>query len=219
MRSRRLPTPATALLVALVLAAPVLAGCGISTDTTPRDITADGGAAGIDAAGADTEAPTGTGRVYLVQTDAAGAPTHLVPVSRAIEARSDRDPTAVLGVLVAGPDTSERADDISTYVPNDLEQLGWSSRQRGVIGVDLGPQLADLSGTALTFALAQIVYSLSEIPGVSAVRITVEGASDAWPDANGRPQSDPLTVFDYPGFVRSSQPAFPALPSDRPEVP
>ncbi len=204
------------LSVLAAAAAVLLGGCGISPDTAPRDITDDDAVADDRTDGTDTEAATGTGRVFLVQSDAAGAPTDLVAVPRAIEVGADRDPTGVLGVLIAGPGTSERADGISTFVPADLEQLGWSPRSGGVISLDLGPQLNELSGTALTFALAQIVYSLSEIPGVTAVRITVEGVAETWPDANGRPQADPLTVFDYPGFERSSQPAFPALPSDRP---
>ena len=40
------------------------------------------------------------------------------------------------------------------------------------------------------------------------------GTSNGWPDVNGTVQTDPLTEYDYPGLVRTRQPAFPAVPSD-----
>jgi spore germination protein GerM len=53
----------------------------------------------------------------------------------------------------------------------------------------------------------------SEITGVSSVVIAIEGRNQQWPAANGELQSDPLTRYDFPGLVTSSQPAFPSVPS------
>jgi hypothetical protein len=47
---------------------------------------------------------------------------------------------------------------------------------------------------------------------VSAVRINVEGKPRQWPATNGALQSDPLTAYDYPGLLKSTQPAFPPVP-------
>ena len=44
-------------------------------------------------------------------------------------------------------------------------------------------------------------------------RITTEGRTTAWPNVNGQLQTGELTVFDYPGLLRTTQPAFPAVPS------
>jgi hypothetical protein len=42
----------------------------------------------------------------------------------------------------------------------------------------------------------------------------VDGAEARWPASNGELQSDPLTVYDFPGLEPSTQPAYPAVPSD-----
>ena len=53
----------------------------------------------------------------------------------------------------------------------------------------------------------------SDITGVSDVSITIDGVSQQWPAANGELQSRPLTRYDFPNLVDSSQPAFPSVPS------
>ena len=55
--------------------------------------------------------------------------------------------------------------------------------------------------------------TVSELTGVERVLITVDGAQTQWPDGTGRLQSDALTVYDYPGLEPSTQPAYPAVPS------
>jgi spore germination protein GerM len=197
------------------LLALVLCACGISTETAPRDIAPSGDAVVDDPTGDDNVA-TGPGRVYFVQVDAAGAPSRLVTVARDVPIGLDQDPTEVLAALVAGPNEGERGDGLASLLPRDLEVLGWSRRPGGVVAIDLGPGLAELPRQALIAALAQIVYSITETVGTDGVRITVEGSPREWPDGNGHLQDDVLTVHDYPGLLRSSQPAFPAIPSGRP---
>jgi hypothetical protein len=34
-----------------------------------------------------------------------------------------------------------------------------------------------------------------------------------WPRGNGELTDDPLTAYDFPGLVESTQPAFPGTPS------
>ena len=62
-------------------------------------------------------------------------------------------------------------------------------------------------------AVAQIVFTASEVDGVESVNILINGADQQWPSGNGELQSAPLTVYDYPGLVQSSQPAYPAIPT------
>ena len=76
-----------------------------------------------------------------------------------------------------------------------------------------GRQILDVSGTDLIDAVAQIVYTVSEIDGVHEVAISVEGAPQRWPTADGSLQSTPLSVYDFPGLVSSAQPDYPAVPS------
>jgi hypothetical protein len=43
--------------------------------------------------------------------------------------------------------------------------------------------------------------------------LRIEGEPGVWPLGNGELTQSPLTKYDYPGLVESSQPAFPAIPS------
>ena len=65
------------------------------------------------------------------------------------------------------------------------------------------------SDTQLQLAVAQIVFTASELPGAESVLIRVDGNSRAWPDGDGELQSDPLTIYDFTGYAESSQPAYP----------
>lgn len=199
-----------------MIAALALSACGISTDTAPRDITL-GGQDDVAGDATAANAAGGEGQVYFVQVDTSGAPSRLLAVARNVVIGEDRDPTAVLDVLVDGPNPTEREASITTLLPQDLQLLGWTARGGGVITVDFSAELAELTGSNLIVALAQIVLTVTENTNVNGVRITVEGRIESWPDVNGQLQSDPLTVFDYPGLVRSSQPAYPAIPSGRPD--
>jgi hypothetical protein len=52
------------------------------------------------------------------------------------------------------------------------------------------------------------------VNGVTGVTITVEGNEVSWPASNGKLKAEPLTVYDFPGLEPSTQPAYPAVPSD-----
>jgi hypothetical protein len=45
------------------------------------------------------------------------------------------------------------------------------------------------------------------------VQITVNDARIAWPRANLESSTEPLRTYDYPGTVRTAQPAYPTVPS------
>jgi len=79
--------------------------------------------------------------------------------------------------------------------------------------MDVSAELVDLSGQGLIQALAQIVYTASEIPGVQSVEITVEGEAQSWPTAAIESTTQPLRTYDFPGLVRTAQPAYPTVPS------
>ena len=78
--------------------------------------------------------------------------------------------------------------------------------------VDVTNELTDLSGQGLLQALAQIVYTGSELDEVDRVQITVNGDVIVWPKADLESSTEPLSVYDYPSSVRTAQPAYPSLP-------
>ena len=95
----------------LVVLAALLVGCGLSPDSTPRDIpNADqkdlvevvAGAAGA----------AGTGRVYLERTDETGR-----SLLSAVPRQFDQDPTSILRSLVTGPTEEEQRTGLRSAIP------------------------------------------------------------------------------------------------------
>ena len=89
----------------------------------------------------------------------------------------------------------------------------------GVVLVDVNDALLDLTSGDLIDAVAQIVFTASEIPGAQSVLIRVDGATREWPDGSGAPHSGPLTTYDFIGYAESAQPAFPVSPTPTTAVP
>lgn len=194
-------------VVAVVL---VAFGCSVAPDNTPRDIEA--GALDVVVRNQSNvgQAAAGSGRIYLLAPDVPGEPARLQSVARDI----DDDVDAVMASLMAGPNTTEFVDRYRSGLPAGMRMLSITRRSRGVVQLDVDDAIATLRGDELILALAQIVYTLNDVSGITGVVITVQGAESRWPSGNGELQSDPLTVYDYPGLEPSSQPAYPAVPSD-----
>lgn len=191
-----------------VVATVLLAACGIGNDESPRDIPeGDQQPLGI-TLDRSAGAASGTARIYLLGSVTAGQAVALLPVARDV----NETPTAVLEALLQGANAVELTRQYRTAVPTGTT-LRSASLRSGVLWVDLSPELLQLSGNDLIDAIAQIVFTASEIDGVQGVRVLVDGQEQQWPDGSGELQSDPLTVFDFPGLVVSAQPAYPAIPS------
>lgn len=186
----------------------LLAACGVSTDDVPRAIPADQQRQlGIDT-DRNVGAATGTSRVYLLTPEIAGRAQGLVAVARDVE----EAPVALLGALFEGPNGIELGRQLRTALPTGIELID-TRLQGGVLRVDVSAGMLQLSGQVLIAAVAQIVFTGSDVAGVRSVKIFVEGADQQWPAGNGDLQSSPLTVYDFPGLVQSSQPEYPAIPS------
>lgn len=195
-------------LGAVGVAALLMAGCGVGNDDSPRDIPV----GDQQSLGGNTDrnvgAASGTARIYLLGATTAGQAITLLPVARDV----NETPTAVLEALLAGANAAELGRQFRSAVPVGTE-LNTASLRSGVLWVDLSPELLQLSGNDLIDAIAQIVFTASEIDGVQGVWVLVDGQEQQWPDGSGELQPDPLTVFDFPGLVASAQPAYPAIPS------
>ena len=93
----------------------------------------------------------------------------LVPVDRGA-------PTVVdtVHALLAGPTAAERARGLSSAVPRATPLRGVAI-QRRIVTVDLGGRFAaGRSETSLRARVAQLVRSVSSVPGVAGVRVLVE---------------------------------------------
>jgi hypothetical protein len=180
----------------------VLGACGIQPDAAPREVPqADrarlsGVSLGGDASGAE--------RIYLVG-----------PGDNRLLRSVPRDPSSsdkLIDVLFLGPNEGERNEQFTTNIPTTVRVLSVDAEGSKLV-VDVSSDLLSVSGNALVQALAQIVYTAGEIDGIQSVEITVEGDRQAWPTGDLDATDEPLTVYDFPGLVRTAQPAYPSVPS------
>lgn len=189
----------TILIAALAITA---SACGIQTDSAPRELPEverqlanSGGSVGTDASGAD--------RIYLV---APGEERLLRSVPRDATLRED-----LIRILLLGPNEQEIEAQYSSFIPPSTELLSAGSKGQILI-LDVTGEIAELTGQSLSQALAQIVYTATEIEGIEAVELKIDGQDVAWPKPNGDTTTDALRTYDYPGFVQTAQPAYPAVP-------
>ena len=87
--------------------------------------------------------------------------------------------TAAMNALLAGPNAVERANDISSAVPNGTQLLGLTI-DNGVATVDLSGEFASAAGgDAYQQRLGQVVYTLTQFPSVKGVNVRIDGEGDA----------------------------------------
>ena len=127
-------------------------------------------------------------------------------------------PADAMIALFQGPNIAELQALLRSAIPSGTRLLD-VSESGGALVVNVSSELQQLTGEALIDGVAQIVLTASEITGVSAVLIAIDGVPQQWPATNGVLQSEPLTKYDFPGIVLSSQPAFPSVPSPGPAAP
>lgn len=185
-----------------------LTGCAVAADDLPRDIPPAQQIELATEADRGAGASTGTARIYLLTPDVTGETRTLGAVARDVE----ESPLSLLTALFAGPNSRELSAQFRSAIPVDTA-LRSAALRAGTLVVDVSADLLEVSGDTLISAVAQIVFTASELSGVRAVKIVVDGADQQWPTGNGELQSSPLTVYDFPGRLASAQPDFPAIPS------
>ena len=184
----------------------LLTACSIQEDSAPRDIPPDQrGNFGEVATG---DAAEGGSRIYLLSP----VGTDEQALLRAVPRSEATNPEELLTSLLAGANADENALGLTSAIPTGLE-----IQQARTVGtrltVDINDALNELSDLGLRQALAQIVATASEIDQVQQIRLRVDGQNQGWPTGDGEVTDRPLSIYDYPGFLESSQPPFPALPS------
>ncbi len=193
--------------IRLALAASLaIAGCAIREDPSPRAISADDG---VDfGAIATGDAAEGDGRIYLLSP----VPTDAPPQLRAVRRPELGNPQELLTSLVEGTNAAENALGLTSAIPPELEIL--SARTVGTrLTIDINDALDDLSDLGLRQALAQIVATAASIDQVQLVRLRVDGENQSWPTGSGQGTDEPLSIYDYPNFLETSQPNFPTPPT------
>ena len=131
---------------------------------------------------------TRTAVVYLLADD------RLVPVDRQVP--SDATLADLLELVVAGPTDQERSLGITTAVPAGA--VATAVEARGVATVELTEAFGDVRSEEQLLALAQLIYTLTERPGLGGVAFTLGGEEVSVPVPDGSAIVGPVARDDLP---------------------
>jgi spore germination protein GerM len=167
----------------------LLAGCGVPADRAPRSIPDEEVPFGLLATtGPATTRPASTtgAVVFLVEGDRLAAVRRQVP--------APATPDAVLATLAAGPTPPEAAAGLRTAL---VTGVGLSQVAAGTATIRLDRDFvaADLHEQIL--ALAQLVYTVTELPGLRGVQFAFDGQPAEVPTARGRLQAGAVSRADF----------------------
>ena len=158
--------PAAVVVLAAVLAALVLIGCGVPTETKARAIATDDD---LTEATTPTTPPGPTARnviLFFVKRD------HLSQVSRPVEQVPSVQ--VALTQLLAGVTAADKNEGLLSSIPPDTSMLSLVSITDDVATVNLNDQFK-LEGDSYVQACAQIVYTVTANSAATRVRFQVEG--------------------------------------------
>jgi hypothetical protein len=183
-------------LAALLLTA-LVSGCGtVNPSPSPSGSTSEPPTAG----------PTGPAapasiRAYFGLGSTAGNPI-LAPVERPAPAGTDVTARArgAMEALIAGPSAAELSASpaMFTAMPAGTTLAGLQVDGAGVATADLSSAFEENDELpALRTALGQVVVTLTALPGVTGVQVTIKGAVLEQTDAAGQQLQRPATRADY----------------------
>ncbi len=182
-----------AALVVLAAAATALSACGVAVESAPRTIPRSQVPFHLLAPAGSTPStvPTAIKEVVYFLTVSSG--TQLTPVTRYVAAPVGL--RSIMQSLVEGPTSSELNSGVSTAISPAVQVLS-ATVNDGVATVDFSEAIA--GGTAQIPAVAQVVYTATDQPGVHEVRFEIDGDPTNVPTANSTLASGPVTRADYP---------------------
>lgn len=159
------------LIVVVVAMLGVAAGCGLSLDESPQIISVEnlppelrpGQLPTPTPQPAASESGPGSDQVYMIQGN-----NRLVTVQRQIV----DTPEQLMNILLLGTFPDEKAEDIETAIYRGTEVLGIEVNELlDVAVVDLAPgSLSPTNNSEQRLAFAQIVYTLTSLPGIEQVQ-------------------------------------------------
>ena len=186
-------------LAAVLLAAALLAGCGVQGDGAPRTLAPDVVPDELLAPSTSSVEPAApqTGQlatVYLVDNL-----ERLRPAVRTLP--SPVLIATVLNSLLQGATDEEAENGLRSEVPAGTTVNGIDRLDADVIAVDLSEEFAETTADGELLAQAQIVYTVSEMPNVRGVLFLVDGRPREGADDDAKLTSAPLTVEDFEDFA------------------
>jgi spore germination protein GerM len=188
-----------ALAVSVVVAL-LGAGCGFPTDAEPRALPAGGAPDGIlEGKPVTTTVTTPPGSstqvaVFLFAPVPAGG-VRLVPVQRLVPAPATVE--KVVSALFRGPTDEEIARGLRTATNPRAAVVG-APVKLGIAAMDLAGNVAVGAGTEqVAMALAQIVYTATNLGGVVGLTFTIDGKKREVPQSDGTQTQAPVGRAAY----------------------
>lgn len=179
-------------LVLVSLAATALVACRPTTVTLIPDSELPQDVYGSPSPGQMEELPE-SATVYFLRS------RHLAPVTRALP-EIGALPEALLEALFSGPPRR-----YNTAIPSDTRLISVEVRE-GVAWVDLSDEFErSAPGRILALRVAQVVYTVTEAPGVFAVRFSIEGVPKGVLAGEDRVVQRGVTRGDYERFIRPEE--------------
>ena len=186
------------VLLAVVLLA-TSAACGVRSDDTARDLSASRVPYGLleDAPTTTTSAPTpavprAEVLVYFIKDD------RMIGKGRQVNA----PPTVAkaLTALLFGVQEDEIAEGVRSAI-SATAAIQARALDAATYQVDLSTEFATGSSSEQVLALAQIVYTATQLPGVTGVRFTLNGVPIEVPTGSGSLTSDPVGREAFADFA------------------
>lgn len=180
---------ARTVLAAVVVAALVTTGCSLRHDERPREIASKDLSPVLREPNptSTTSAPRSDSTrqllVYLVQTDGTTETLQPVPVDVAAPADPAALPRVLIDRLVNNPPVSETSQ-FQSRIPPGTRVISVVQRADGVLDVDLS-KLGEVEGIGQRLAVAQIVYTATELAGIGGVRFSIDGQLSEIPVDDG----------------------------------
>ena len=191
-----------ALAVLVAAAVTLLVACGVPADETqPREIASDDVQFDLLApSSTSTSTTVGPGgeqavEVFLLRNE------QLAPVPRRVPAGTNaRD---VIRILLGGTQGNETTRGFGTAIPDGTELLG-ASLEGATLTLDLSEELNAVQGERQMIAIAQMVFTATELAGIDGVRFQIEGEPVEVPKGDGTSTSAPVRQADYPDLDRTA---------------
>ncbi len=183
---RRAVAPSCVAVFALVLSA-----CGLGVNASPNLVSPKQVPFGLLRPSAPTTTPARPGQYVTIYLD---GPQRLVAVSREIPT-----PISIAGVLLAlgeGPTSVEASEGLQSPVSTAAPLTLWRIRTTTVT-VNVAGSFTKLTGEDQALAMAQLVYTLTVLPGITGVSIRIHGKKAKVPTAKGTLSRGPLDRADY----------------------
>ncbi|HEY5026652.1 MAG TPA: GerMN domain-containing protein [Acidimicrobiales bacterium] len=181
---RRLRRGAITVVMACALITGVSA-CGVPVDTQPSALSRHGIPFDLLAPTQSTTTTTTAASPIAVpvQIFLIGPTGHLVAATRTVTV-SPPDLATVLRALVAGPTDPESAAGLQSALTSQTTVLG-ANIAGGTATVNLGGTFGQIVGPPEIQAVAQVVFTVSALPGVTGVTFELTGQAVEVPVASG----------------------------------